>query len=86
VWHAEFRRMPFRYQSGEEVLAGDKIRYAGEVGTVEFVTSADHPEHAWYIEEFGGGCMLKVAPFGNLFLSEPQSDEDLDLLSRAGPD
>jgi hypothetical protein len=85
VWHAEIQRVPSKYQSGEEIHAGDRIRYAGEAGTVEFVTGAASPEHNWYIEQFGGGCMLKVAPFGSLFLNDPQKDDDLEFVSRAQP-
>lgn len=75
--------MWFRYRSGEEVRGSDQILYASEPGTVEFVTAQDNSEHAWHIEQYGGGCMLSVAPFGSLFLSDPQDDEDLDFVARA---
>jgi hypothetical protein len=82
VWQAKIPSVPFCYQSGEEVLAGDRILYAGEAGTIEFVTDPENPDYAWYIEDCGGGCMLQVPPFGRLFLSEPQDEEDLELVGR----
>jgi len=77
--------MPLKYHSGEEVRAGDRVLYAGEPGTIEFVASATDPETVWYVQEFGGGCMLLVAPFGRLFLSDSQTDEDLDFVARSEP-
>jgi hypothetical protein len=71
------------YLSGEEVKAGDRIRYHGEPGEVEFVVSekTGDPHQDWYVDVFGGGIMLKVSPFGTMFLD--QSDEDLELVARA---
>jgi hypothetical protein len=38
------------YASGEPVLQGDRILYAGKPGVAEFLAdSADH-ETAWYVE------------------------------------
>lgn len=82
---ARIPKMPLTYRTGEEVLAGDWIRYASEAGTIEFVTDPENPEHAWYIQEYGGGCMLKVAPFGSLFLNAPQEEEDLEFVGRNEP-
>ncbi len=82
--HAKIPGMPFRYETGEEILAGDRIRYAGEAGTVEFVTDAANPHYAWYNEQFGGGCMLLTAQFGRVFTSHPGDDEDLDFVGRRG--
>jgi len=83
VWHGKIRPVPFHYQSGEEILAGDRIRYAGAAGIVEFVTDPVSPDHTWYVEQYGGGCMLQVAPFGSLFLNAPQEDEDLEFVGRS---
>ena len=64
--------------------AGDRILYNSEPGTIDFVTTPEDPQHAWYVEQFGGGCMILVAPFGSLFLSNPHEEEDLEFVSRAG--
>jgi hypothetical protein len=74
--------MPLRYQSGDEVKKGDRILYAGERGTIDFVVSPDNPEHSWYVKQYGAGCMILVTPFGSLFLTHPQDDEDLDFVAR----
>jgi hypothetical protein len=89
VWHVvavlRFHPMSMRYRSGEEIQAGDRILYCAEPGTIDFVTTTEDPQHAWYVEQYGGGCMILVAPFGKLFLSDPQDQEDLDFVSRAEP-
>jgi hypothetical protein len=76
--------LAFNYQSGEEVLAGERIVYAG-LGEVEFVVAEPigDPAMDWYLEHSpGGGFMLKIpASFGYLFL--PSADEDLEFVSRA---
>lgn len=82
---ATIRPMAWQYQSGEEVKAGDRILYAGEPGSIDFVALPGEPEHAWYVEQFGGGCMILTAQFGSIFTSEPQNDEDLEFVSRAQP-
>jgi hypothetical protein len=72
------------YATGETVLKGDRVRYAGKAGAVEFVARDDDPDTAWYVEQFGGGCMIAIEPFGRLFLESPADDEHLELLARAG--
>ena len=74
--------MQFKYRSGEEIQAGDRILYNYEPGKIDFVITPEDPDSAWYIEHHGGGCMLLVAPFGSLFVSDPQDDEDLEFVSR----
>src|SRR5574340_690277 len=57
----------FSYPSGEAVQAGDRIKYHGESGQVEFVVSRPQgdPAHDWYLQEFpGGGIMIRAAGFG----------------------
>ena len=71
-----------KYQSGEEVRAGDNILYHGEAGRVEFVAMADDPETNWYVEQCGGGCMLLVPSFGRVFLNQTDGDEDLEFVCR----
>ncbi len=75
--------MSFKYQSGEEIRAGDRILYNSEPGVIDFVTTPEDPQYAWYVEQHGGGCMILVAPFGSLFVNDPQDDEDLEFVSRA---
>jgi hypothetical protein len=70
------------YQSGEEVKAGDQIKYAGEPGHVELVAEEGDLETDWYFQEFGGGCMLILPSFGRLFVSHPDQDTDLEFISR----
>ena len=75
--------MPYFYQSGEEILAGDRVLYFGESGEIEFVADRGGDRGNWYVEEFGGGVMV-VEPkaFGHVFLADPQTDEHLELVSR----
>jgi len=74
------------YQSGEEILLGDSILWAGNPGTVVFVLNVPGvPEYwassrEWFLEEYGEGFMLDVEGPGLVFQNE--SDEDLDLVSR----
>ena len=79
--------MPLKYQSGEEIRAGDSILYAGNPGTIEFVVTERSGDTAvdWYIDEFGGGIMIHEPKlFGSLFLDITQigDDEDLEFVSR----
>jgi hypothetical protein len=76
--------LAFLYQSGEEVLAGDRILYAESAGEVEFVVAAaiGDPAMDWYLTVSpGGGFMIKTRAMGFVFLSE--ADEDLEFVSRA---
>jgi hypothetical protein len=79
-----FHSMLLKYRSGEEIKAGDRILYNLEPGKIDFVATPEDPQHAWYVEQHGGGCMILVAPFGSLFVSDPQDDEDLEFVSRTG--
>lgn len=76
--------MLLRYESGEEVQTGDQVRYANEPARIEFVATADDPETVWYVEQFGGGCMILTPSFGRVFVSKPHEDEDLEFVSRDG--
>ncbi len=76
--------MQFVYASGEPVQKGDRIRYADGDGIVEFVADpaiAD-PDTAYYVEEFGGGCMILTERFGRVFVEVPHDDGDLAFVSR----
>ena len=74
--------MLLKYQSGEEVQAGDQILYHLEPGQIEFVARLNDPATAWYVEQFGGGCMVLASSFGRVFVSKPHEDEDLEFVSR----
>jgi hypothetical protein len=77
----------FTYPSGEIVQKGDRIRYAGGSGVVEFVADPDasDPEAAYFVDEFGGGCMILTERFGRIFLEAPQDDGGLEYVSRVKP-
>ena len=64
---------------------GDQIRYAGEDGAVEFVADTDvvDPATVWYVEKFGGGCMIVTQKFGSIFLDSTADEEDLEFVARA---
>lgn len=73
------------YKSGEEVQSGDQITYHGEPGKVQFVVTekVGDPAMDWYAEQFpGGGFMITARNFGNVFLKESYTDEDLEFVSR----
>jgi hypothetical protein len=74
----------FFYITGEEVQAGDRIRFGGSGGFVEFLADPDSPSSAtdWYVQTQGSGCMLVTEKFGSVFLRSPEDDEDLELISR----
>jgi hypothetical protein len=73
-----------KYLSGEEIRVGDLITYAGESGIVEFVITekSGDPSMDWYIDEFGGGIMIRAVRFGNLFIDDIENTEDLEFVSR----
>ena len=75
-----------RYESGDEIHVGDRVRYAGDTGTIAFVIdrgeySADFPERDWSHD--GTGFMIQTPKFALVMLDK--SDEDLELLARATP-
>lgn len=77
--------MTLKYQSGEEVMKGDRVLFHGDSGEIEFV--ADPLVHdvatQWYVNEFGGGIMLtKLKEFGSVFVSDPTVDDELEFVSR----
>ncbi len=73
------------YRSGEEIQAGDGVLYHSEPGRIEFVAKADDPDTAWYVEQYGGGCLILAPSFSSVFVSDPHADEDLEFVSRPGP-
>jgi hypothetical protein len=74
------------YISGEHIEAGDRIRYHGDAGHVEFVATArtGDPAQDWFITEFpGGGVMIWAEGFGSVFLESDGIDDFLEFVSRA---
>ena len=74
------------YLTGETIQKGDRIRYAGGNGIVDFVAEpgvAD-PSTDFYIDEYGGGCMLLTEKFGNVFVQAPDNEESLEFVARGG--
>jgi hypothetical protein len=63
---------------------GDRVRYAGEDGAVEFVADRDvvDPAAAWYVEQFGGGGMIVTQKFGSIFLDSTVDEEELEFVTR----
>ena len=74
--------MLLTYTSGEEIQQGDHVVYHGEAGTVEFVAKLEDPQTKWYVEQYGGGCMVLAPSFGRVFVDKPNTDQDLELVSR----
>jgi len=75
-----------RYESGDEIHVGDRIRYAGDTGTIVFVIdraeySPEFPERDW--SHYGSGFMIQTPKFALVMLGK--ADEDLELLARAMP-
>jgi hypothetical protein len=72
---------PALYSSGEEVHAGDRVRYQGTVATVVFVTDGDEGEFAPGYTDYQGherGIMLCDDDGGLNFLSE--ANEELEFI------
>ena len=78
--------MPFTYTSGEEIKKGDRVMFHGEPGEIEFVADPliSDPQTDWYVQKHGGGVMIgEPKCFGNAFLSETATYEDLVFVSRS---
>ncbi len=83
--------MALRYQSGEDIQKGDRVRFGGAPGEIELVADplAPCPETEWYIQEFSRGVMFfewdepgHKKKYSRVFLSDPENDEDLMLVRR----
>jgi hypothetical protein len=82
---SEGSRLPFKYQSGEEVKKGDRVLFHDQPGSIEFVAdpATKNSETEWYVKEYGGGVMVVVPKvFGHVFLPTTEDAEDLILTSR----
>jgi hypothetical protein len=69
--------MPFKYQSGDEVRVGDRVRYADDAGEVVSITetAADDDDPL--------GVMLKLMGMGLVLLPTTEDEEELDLVRRS---
>jgi hypothetical protein len=78
---------PLKYRSGEDILRGDHVLFHGNPAEIELVAvDPNDPEHAWHVQEFGGGVLVldrKVS--GRTFIERDQlaEYEDLEFVSRA---
>jgi hypothetical protein len=73
------------YVTGEAIQAGDRVRYHGEQGRVDFVVtdSAGQASLDWYLREFpGGGAMIVAEGFGSVFLTVDDLDDFLEFVAR----
>jgi len=74
-----------KYRSGEEIRQGDKVRYDGELGEIEFVVEGltGDPAMDCYIRELGPGVsVIEPQVFGRVYVSDTENAEDLILVSR----
>jgi hypothetical protein len=75
--------MPHHYKSGQVVRIGDRIRYAGEPGKIESVTT--DPDGLYETaEQWGPGCMISTGK-GRVFLCSTGEAEHLEFVARAAP-
>ena len=75
--------MSVSYPTGEIIQKGDRIRYAGGSGIVEFVADPDvaDPEAADFLDQ-AEGCLILTEKFGSIFLEAPHDDGALEFVSR----
>jgi hypothetical protein len=71
-----------KYLTGEIILSGDRIKYDGEMGEVDFTITRESNDWDTYWNQLGEGVMIKVPSFGSVYV--PFSDEDLEFISRKG--
>jgi hypothetical protein len=79
--------MPLRYDSGEAIMLGDRVTYAGEPARIIEIGDPDVSAESWIVGESGGGAMIEeVQPrvFGMVLVADPEHDEDLIFVRRDG--
>jgi hypothetical protein len=78
-----------KYRSGEQILKGDHVLFHGNPASVELVAfDRNQPEHAWYVQEFGGGVLISdPLCSGSTFVSKESLPEyeDLEFVARSEP-
>ena len=75
--------MALQYASGQPIMAGDRVRYDGELGAVEFVVdqASSGSETEWYLRTLGPGVMVaEPKVFGHVYVTE--LDERLAFVAR----
>lgn len=84
LWRCNRIVVPFFYQSGEEIKAGDRVRLHGRVAEIESIHDPASDPNDWYVETYGGGVMIaEPKEFGYLFIETPVTHyEDLEFVSR----
>jgi len=85
--------MPLRYRTGEQIKKGDRVMCAATLSEIELLAEPGlmdiAAEEYRYVQQFGGGVMVREARepkmFGRVFLDAAGLDqeEDLVLVSRA---
>jgi hypothetical protein len=77
-----------KYLSGETIMKGDRVRFHGNPGTVEFVADNSNdpdPAVAWHARDSSGGIMiLDPAVSGRTFIPQDALGgyEDLEFVER----
>ena len=77
--------MRAKYLAGELIKAGDRIRYHGDPGFVDFVATerCGDPDIDWFTDEFpGGGVMICSSTMGSVFLGLDDLGDLLEFESR----
>jgi hypothetical protein len=77
-----------KYRSGDQIQKGDHLLLHGRPAAVELVAfDLTQPEHAWYVQEFGGGVLISDPMCsGSTFVSKEDLSEyeDLEFAARSG--
>ena len=79
--------MPLKYQTGQEIIKGDRVLFHLKPAVIELVaTDPDDLAQRWYVEEDGGGVLVREpGDLNPTFIPADQLDdyEDLEFVSRA---
>jgi hypothetical protein len=79
--------MPLKYQTGQEIIKGDRVLLHLNPAVIELVaTDPSDPAQRYYVEEDGGGVLVREPGDSNLtFIPAEQLDdyEDLEFVARA---
>ena len=79
--------MTLKYQSGEEIKKGDRVLFHRGHAEIELVAcTPDDPVSTWYVDEFGGGVLIREPNDPNptfITADELPDYEDLEFVSRA---
>jgi hypothetical protein len=82
-----FLDMPLKYQTGQEIIKGDRVLFHLKPAVIELVaTDPNDPAQRWYVEDEGGGVLVREPGDGHpTFIPADQLDdyEDLEFVERA---